>query len=129
MYPFRREGQWWLAGRHVHVARIARGVRLRADLQRDLDRCLLRIKAWGCVKVFLMALLSLGLLATAVAFVARAIPALSHLGPLLRSLSAAAGTSTGLVAAAYLFTNRVLGQLEVDILGLLATSERIDAEN
>jgi hypothetical protein len=122
VYPFDQPVAWWIAGRAKHLALIARSVELAEPHRELLGPLLHRLQAWSRFRAVLLALLYVGALATAVSLAATVVPHLAHLSPALARLATITGASTTVLAGLILVTTRVLGTLELDILGLLAVA-------
>ena len=77
------------------------------------------LRVWNHARFLVSVLLSLGVIATAGAWVAKLLPAFATAIQALDHMIATTGTFTGLLTLLYLFLTRLLGQLEIDILTLL----------
>lgn len=121
MYPFRNAALWWLKGRHAHLLEIVRPVVGDAE-GAPLGRAAGRLRLWGRVRAVVGLLLSLGVVATGFALLIPVLPFLAGLQPGFAMLAAVGGAWTGVLGLVFLFTARTLGQIEIDILGLLLVS-------
>jgi hypothetical protein len=118
MYPYRTRLQWFIFGRYAHLIE---GIsRRRGELQDSvLDARLVDLAWWNRVRFVTLILLSLGLIATMGAYIARAIPAWETAQSLIERIAALSGASAGFLTLAYLFLTRLLSQIEADILAIL----------
>jgi hypothetical protein len=110
--------RWFLFGRYSHLVRAVRDHRL--ELQDTiLDHRITMLRAWIPVRLAVSVLLSLGAVATALSALAKAIPGGLADHFIVASI-AFSSALTLFLTVAYLFLTRLLGQLEIDVLAILA---------
>ena len=118
MYPYRNRMRWIVAGRYAHLLK---ALDRRRNLQDSvLEARLEAMRVWGRVRMVVIILLSIGLLATTVAWIARFMPAFEAAVEAIVRIATTASYLSGALTLTYLFLTRLLGQLEADILALLA---------
>lgn len=90
-----------------------------------------QLVTWGRIQLVLVALLSAGLAVTILGAFARYTPLLDQLRPLAIAVASFVSTLTGALGLAYLLVNRILGIIEIDLLGILvgATNSGQSAKN
>ncbi|MFA5944594.1 MAG: hypothetical protein WC876_09030, partial [Candidatus Thermoplasmatota archaeon] len=116
MYPYRNRLRWFLFGRYSHLARAIRD--RRAGLQDTiLDSRISSLRVWNSIRFAVSLVLSIGVLATALAAIARALPGGTDDGVVVGVVTFASAL-TGLLTVAYLFLTRLLGQIEIEILAI-----------
>ncbi|MHB8632370.1 MAG: hypothetical protein ACYDBQ_00185 [Thermoplasmatota archaeon] len=126
MYPFHDSWRWWLSGRVGHLAAMAQGARVEgARVSTTLAARTSSLLRWNRVRTVTGVLLSLGAVATAISLVATWYGPAQALIPASRGIASVGGTLTGVMGAGYLLSGRILGILEVNILGLLAANKSI----
>lgn len=118
VYPYETRFEWLLHSRYGHLLRaLELNPHGRDNLLNERATALRR---WDRVRAAVLVLLYLGAAGTAVAYAANFLPALGEALPLLRAATRVAGALTGLLTLAYLLLTRLLSQLEMDILMILA---------
>lgn len=112
-----------MAGRHAHLVQaIARD---RNGLQDTvLEARLTAMRLWNKVRFVVLVLLSIGLSATVGGWLARYLPEIEPALDAINRFTALVGALSGLLTLVYLFLNRLLGQLEADILCILTLKNR-----
>lgn len=119
MYPYPDRLRWFVAGRYAHVvkaAEVRKGALRNPILRARVDS----LRTWNQVRAGVIVLLSLGIGAAATAWTARQVGAFSTAADAVDQLAAAASASSGFLSIIYVLLTRLLGQLEVDIMALLA---------
>lgn len=118
MYPYRNAWRWHLFGRYSHLVRALRD---RPDLLRDpvLRQRVNGLRTWNSIRFVVSIPLSLGVMATAGSAVAALVPG-NQVEDAVGGLLAIITGTTGFLTLVYLALTRLLGQLEIDLLSLLA---------
>lgn len=117
MYPYPDRYRWLAAGRYAHLVEALKGHGLRG--KPVLAARLKALRAWNRVRFVVLLLLSIGLIATTGAWIARYLPDSQHTLDAINSFTAASGAASGLLTLAFLFLTRLLDQIEMDILMIL----------
>ena len=122
MYPFESRLRWHLSDRAGHlVAAFRLQGHVHDSLVEERVRSLARASR---IRGIVLALLYLGLVGTAVAALARYLPAASTAEAILDRTLAVVGSLAGVLTVLALALTRLLGQLEADLLMLLLLPER-----
>lgn len=111
---------WLLAGRFRHIAKACADRPAADTLVHERLALLMR---WGRVRTAVTVLLYLGIAGSLATFLGSRIPGLADAAYLLEDAAALTGTFTGVLTLAFLFLTRLLGQIEADILMLLAIKD------
>ncbi len=120
VYPYDSKLRWWIRGRQAHlVDAVARDpALLEGERGAELQSNMKRLKRWLIAKAVMMAFLSMGAIASAVAFILRRLPGLAAVEDTLSTLAQISSGLAGLFTVGYIITNRTLGQLEIDSIVL-----------
>lgn len=122
MYPYPDRLRWFIAGRYAHVvkaAEVRKGALRNPILRARVDS----LRTWNQVRAGVIVLLSLGIAGAAAAWIARQLGAFSTAAEAVDQLAAAASASSGFLTIIYVILTRLLGQLEIDIMSMLATTK------
>ena len=114
MYPFDSRLRWLFSGQWGHIlAALDRRPHWRDDevLADRADA----LQFWNRVRSAIMVMLSLGLIATAIAWFARFLPGATEAEEATNVVAASLSSVTGFLTVLYLFLTRLLGQIETDI--------------
>lgn len=117
MYPYKNRYRWLAAGRYGHLLQALKGHSLRG--KSVLAARLKAMRLWNRVRFVVLLLLSIGLVATAGAWIARYLPDAQATLDAINSFTAVVGAASGLLTLAFLFLTRLLDQIEMDILMIL----------
>lgn len=118
MYPYRSRLSWLMGSRYGHLVR-ALDHRRRQLQDSTLEVRVDAMRFWNRVHAAVLILLSLGLAASVVGWIARLLPSFDPAAEAAVALTRIAGLVSGALTLVYLFVNRLLGQLEADILAIL----------
>lgn len=118
MFPYDRWWHWYIGGRHAHLIEATEE---HLDTFHEPYRSVLKDRAvrmrWALkARLFVMVLLNLGLIATAVAWLATVVEGLADLESGLKQVASVAGASTLALTGLWLLATRYLGQLEADMV-------------
>jgi hypothetical protein len=120
VYPYRDRLRWLIMGRYSHLAR-AVDRRRRVVQDTILERRVESLRAWNTVRFALGLLLAPSVVAALTSAYVSSLPAAPDVINKLVGFSAAVA---GFLSLGYLLVNRLLGQLEIDILALLTVEHR-----
>ncbi len=121
-FPFEKRWKWYAKNRWTHVI---------VGIEKHLDRfaepyCTYlhqrshAMKRWILARVILLVLLSASIVAAVAAGIARALPAVAAAADGVETLFSILSAFSGLFTLGFFFVNRVLGQLEADIMVCLS---------
>ena len=109
---------WLLGSRYGHLVR-ALDHRRRQLQDSTLEARADAMRFWNRVHAAVLILLSVGLAAAAAAWIAKVLPSFEAAAEAVDRLAFVTSVSSGALTLVYLFVNRLLGQLEADILAIL----------
>ncbi len=121
MYPFSTRLRWLAAGRYAHILKAA-------ELHRSADSLvgerLTTLRRWNTIHLVVGTLLLFGILGSVATTAANIFPELGGFWGALRDAAAAIGAFTGILTLAYLGVNRLLSQIEADVIMLMLTRRK-----
>ncbi len=118
MYPYRNRTRWIMASRYGHLVH-ALDKRRRFMQDSLLDSRIKSMRWWNRVRFVVSLILSIGLIATGAAALARLLPGSASTIAAVQTIFALSGAAAGLMTLAYIFLTRLLSQLEVDIFTII----------
>ena len=122
VYPYRNRWRWFAFGRYSHLIRALRD-RPLAVQDTILEKRLASLRGWNSLRFVVSIFISFGVLATVLGAIARILPGGLD-DRLVKDAVTFSTALTTLLALAYGFLTRLLGQLEIDVLTILLVEHR-----